>query len=256
MTMNSKPQTTNRAFAEKVVLISGASSGIGKATARQYAQSGASVALVARRTELLQEIVEQIHAEDGSASAFGADVADEQQAVAAVNWAQQTFGRIDILVNNAGIIRPGPVATADSQGWRDTFDVNLLAPMYLSQAVLPAMQARGDGHIVMISSNAARIAPSAGNAAYAVSKSGLNVLSAALRKEVAAAGVRVTVIDPGTTATDIADSIPEEALRQQMDQHLHREGVMEADDIAAAILYATGQPKRVNVDEIWLTPTY
>lgn len=254
--MNSKPQRKNGEFAGKVVLISGASSGIGKATARQYAQAGASVALVARRIDLLQEIVEQIHAEGGSASAFGADVADEQQAVAAVTRAQQAFGCIDILVNNAGIIRPGPVATADSQGWRDTFDVNLLAPMYLSQAVLPAMQARGDGHIVMISSNAARIAPSAGNAAYAVSKSGLNVLSAALRKEVAAAGVRVTVIDPGTTATDIADSIPEEALRQQMDQHLHREGVMEADDIAAAILYATGQPKRVNVDEIWLTPTY
>lgn len=254
--MSTEAIPANRALAGKVVLISGASSGIGKATARQYAQAGASVALVARRIELLKDIVAQIRAEGGSADTFGADVADEQQAVAAVRWAEEAFGRVDILINNAGIIRPGPIATSESQGWRDTFDVNLLAPMYLSQVVLPAMQARGDGHIVMISSNAARIAPSAGNAAYAVSKSGLNVLSAALRKEVAAAGVRVTVIDPGTTATDIADSIPEEALRQQMDQHLHREGVMEADDIAAAILYATGQPKRVNVDEIWLTPTY
>lgn len=254
--MSTEAIPANRALAGKVVLISGASSGIGKATARQYAQAGASVALVARRIDLLKDIVAQIRAEGGSADAFGADVADEQQAVAAVRWAEQAFGRIDILVNNAGIIRPGSIATSNSQGWRDTFDVNLLAPMYLSQAVLPAMQERGDGHIVMISSNAARIAPSAGNAAYAVSKYGINVLSAALRKEVAASGVRVSVIDPGTTATDIADSIPDEALRQQMDQHLHREGVMEADDIAAAILYATGQPKRVNVDEIWLTPTY
>lgn len=254
--MSTEAIPANRALAGKVVLISGASSGIGKATARQYAQAGASVALVARRIELLKDIVAQIRAEGGSADAFGADVADEQQAVAAVRWAEEVFGRVDILINNAGIIRPGPIATSESQGWRDTFDVNLLAPMYLSQAVLPAMQERGDGHIVMISSNAARIAPSAGNAAYAVSKYGINVLSAALRKEVAASGVRVSVIDPGTTATDIADSIPDEALRQQMDQHLHREGVMEADDIAAAILYATGQPKRVNVDEIWLTPTY
>ena len=254
--MSTEAIPANRALAGKVVLISGASSGIGKATARQYAQAGASVALVARRIDLLKDIVAQIRAEGGSADAFGADVADEQQAVAAVRWAEEVFGRVDILINNAGIIRPGPIATSESQGWRDTFDVNLLAPMYLSQAVLPAMQERGDGHIVMISSNAARIAPSAGNAAYAVSKYGINVLSAALRKEVAASGVRVSVIDPGTTATDIADSIPDEALRQQMDQHLHREGVMEADDIAAAILYATGQPKRVNVDEIWLTPTY
>lgn len=243
-------------FTDKIVLISGASSGIGRATAEQYARAGATVVLLARRTELLESIAQGIRKAGGAADCFQADVADEQQAIAAVRWAEKTFGRVDILINNAGIIRPGPVATSDSQGWRDTFDINLLAPMYLSQAVLPAMQARGDGHIVMISSNAARIAPSPGNAAYAVSKYGINVLSAALRKEVAATGVRVTVIDPGTTATSISDTIPEESLRQQMEQHLHREGVMAAEDIAAAILYATGQPKRVNVDEIWLTPTH
>lgn len=241
---------------DKVVLISGASSGIGKAAADLYAQAGAKVALVARRAEQLEEVVRNIRSSGATADCFSADVADEKQAFAAVAWAQHTFGRVDILINNAGIIRPGPIATSDPQGWRDTFNVNLLAPMYLSQAALSGMQERREGHIVMISSNAARIAPSAGNAAYSASKYAINTLAGALRKEVAPLGIRVTVIDPGTTATNIADSIPDEALRDHMDKHLHRQGVMEAIDIAAAILYATGQPKRVNVDEIWLTPTY
>lgn len=230
---------------DKVVLISGASSRIGKAAADLYAQARAKVALVARRAEQLEEVVRNIRSSGAKADCFSADVADEKQAFAAVAWAQHTFGRVDILINNAGIIRPGPIATSDPQGWRDTFNVNLLAPMYLSQAALSGMQERREGHIVMISSNAARIAPSAGNTP-----------AGALRKEVVPLGIRVTVIDRGTTATNIADSIPDEALRDHMDKHLHRQGVMEAIDIAAAILYATGQPKRVNVDEIWLAPTY
>lgn len=245
----------NVSLKDKVALVSGASSGIGRATALLYAKAGVRMALVARRAEQLQETVRDIRESGGEADFFVADVGREDQAMAAAAWARETFGAVDILVNNAGIIRPGAIASSNPQGWRDTFDVNLLAPMYLSQAVLPDMQERGRGHIVMISSNAARISPAPGNAAYSASKYAINALSGALRKEVAGFDIRVTVIDPGTTETDIADSIPDENLRTWMDEHISRPGVMKAEDIAAAILYATSQPERVNIDEIWLTPT-
>lgn len=239
----------------KIALITGGSSGIGKATAITLARAGCRIGLVARREDKLREVVDDIVREGGEAGLYVADVGKEEDATGAVAWAEATFGAVDILVNNAGIIRPGPIASSDAQGWRDTFDINVLAPMYLARAALPGMQERRRGHIVNISSNAAKRPGAAGNAAYSASKYGVTALSAALRKEVAAYGIRVTVIEPGTTATGVADSIPDEATRARMDTHMHKAGNMQAEDIANAILYAVSQPERVNVEELWLTPT-
>jgi len=239
----------------KVALITGASSGIGKATALLFAERGIKVALVARRQKKLEALKKQIDRIGGTAEFLVADVADESGAVAAAEWAQRTFDSVDILVNNAGIVRPGTVESQDSQEWRDTFNINLLAPMYMSKALLPGMKSRGSGHIVNISSNAAKIPGGAGQSSYAVSKYGITAFSSSLRKEVADYGIRVTIVEPGTTETDVAESIPTEEARNAMYAHVHKETVMKAEDIAGAIYYAVSQPERVNVSEIWLTPT-
>ena len=243
--------TTNN----KVALITGASSGIGEATAMLLAARGLQVALIARREKKLQTLADKIQEEGGNAAWFVADVSRENEAHAAAQWAIETFGAVDVLINNAGIIRPGMVASQNSQEWRDTLDVNVLAPMYMAQAVLPAMKIRQSGHIVNISSNTVKIAGGLNQSSYAASKYAVTAFSSSLRKEVAEDGIRVTIIEPGTTETDVADSIPDEKARAMMYAHVHKDSVMKASDIAEAIYFALSQPERVNVSEIWITPT-
>lgn len=238
-----------------VALITGASSGLGRATALLLAEKGISVALVARRGDLLEQLQQEIQQAGGIAEYYVTDVADEANAAAASQWALSTFGYVDILVNNAGIIRPGTVVDQSPDEWRETFNINMLAPMYLSQNLLPVMRERGKGHIVNVSSNAAKMAGGMGQSAYGMSKHALNVLSSSLRKENQAFGIRVTVIEPGTTTSDIAASITDEARREVMTKHMTQETNMEPEDIAAAIYYTISQPERVNVSEIWITPT-
>ena len=242
-------------FSGKVALITGASSGIGRATALVLAEKGIKVALVARRRAKLEALKQEIERLGGAAEFFVADVAVESEAFAAAEWAESGLGGVDILVNNAGIVRPGHVATQDSQEWRDTFNINLLAPMYMSKALLAGMKSRGSGHIVNISSNAAKIPGGATQSSYAASKYAITAFSSSLRKEVSDDGIRVTIVEPGTTETDVAESIPTEEVRNAMYAHIHKETVMKAEDIAAAVYYAVSQPERVNVSEIWLTPT-
>ncbi|MFV8816983.1 SDR family oxidoreductase [Haliea sp. E17] len=238
-----------------VALVTGASAGIGRATALMLGAAGARVALVARRQERLDALCDEINTAGGAAAAFAADVASEVQAGAVVAAVIEHFGRIDILVNNAGIIRPGGIAGGDAQDWRDTFDVNVLAPMYWSRAVLADMLARESGHIVTVSSNAAKGGGAPTNNAYAASKHAITAFCGGLRKEVGSRGIRVTIVEPGATATEIAETITDETARAAMRSHLHNETVMQASDIAAAICYALSQHPRVNVDEVWLTPT-
>ena len=239
----------------KVALITGASSGIGRATALRFAEEGIKVALVARRENKLQALLKEIDHIGGQGDLFVADVGDEAQAIAACEWAESRFSAVDILVNNAGIIRPGTLAEQDSSEWRDTFNINLLAPMYMCQGVLPGMKQRRAGHIVNISSNAAKIPGGVGQSSYAASKYAITALSSSLRKELASDGIRVTIIEPGTTETDIAESIADEKTRNTMDAWVKQDIAMRAEDMANAILYAVSQPQRVNVSEIWLTPT-
>lgn len=241
--------------ASKVALITGASSGIGAATAELLAARGYCLALVARRSDQLKLLVDRIKQTGGHADFFCADVSCEQQVNHVVADVLTKFGSIDVLINSAGIIRPGVISDQPSEQWRDTFDINVLAPMLMAQAVIPAMRDKQAGHIINISSNAAKIPGGVGQASYAASKYAVTAFSSSLRKEVAEDGIRVTVIEPGTTATDIADSIPDDMARRGIRDHVHKSSSMQAIDIAEAVLYAISQPPRVNVSEIWLTPT-
>ncbi len=239
----------------KVALITGASSGIGYATALLLAERGFSLALVARRSDNLQQLSDALVSKGGRAHYFCADVSSEEQVKLLVENVIKIFGTIDVLVNSAGIIRPGVIAEQPSQQWQETFDINVMAPMLMAQAVIPSMRQSGSGHIVNISSNAAKIPGGVGQASYAASKYAVTAMSSSLRKELATDGIKVTVIEPGTTATDIAQSIPDERARMGINEHVHKASSMQAIDIAEAVFYALSQPARVNVSEIWLTPT-
>jgi NADP-dependent 3-hydroxy acid dehydrogenase YdfG len=239
---------------DKVAIVTGASSGIGAATAELLAREGAVVALVARRADRLEELMKRIVAAGGRAAAFPADVRREPECDKVAADVLSRYGRADILINSAGVVRPGNVETADPAHWRESIEINLLAAMYLSRAVLPGMRAQGEGHIVNVSSTAGRTI-GAGHSSYVASKHGVNAFSEAMRQEVAPHGIRVTIVEPGATETEVFASIPDEKARAIMNQHVTKQGNMRAEDVANAILYALAQPPNVNVREIWLAPT-
>jgi len=239
---------------DKIALVAGASSGIGAATAEMLAREGVIVAAVARRADRLAALVQRIEAAGGRGAAFSADIAKESEATEVVERIRARYGRVDILVNSAGIVRPGAVESADPAHWREMIDINLLAAMYTSRAVLQDMRPRGDGHIVTVSSTAGRLVGTR-HSGYVASKHAVNAFSEALRQEVAPFGIRVTIVEPGSTATEVADSVPNAEDRAVMSQHINKEGTMQAEDVAGAILYALRQPSNVNVREIWLAPT-
>jgi NADP-dependent 3-hydroxy acid dehydrogenase YdfG len=239
---------------DRVALVTGASSGIGAATAELLAREGALVAVVARRADRLDDLVKRIQAAGHRAAAFPADIARESEARQVVADVLARHGRIDILVNGAGIVRPGSVETADPAAWREQIDINLLAAMYLSQGVLPGMRARRDGHIVTVSSTAGRYVGTR-HSGYTASKHAVNAFCETLRQEVAELGIRVTIVEPGATTTEVHESIPDASDRAAMTQHITKQGNMRAEDVANAILYALKQPPNVNVREIWLAPT-
>ncbi len=238
----------------KVAIVTGASSGIGRAAAEMMAREGAIVVAVARRAERLTELVQRIAAAGGQATALPADVTIEAEANAVVARTLAQHGRVDILVNSAGIVRPGSVEEADPAEWREQIDINLLAPMYLSKAVIPDMRRRGDGHILNVSSTAGRTA-GARHSGYSASKWGVTAYSESMRQELAPLGIRVTVVEPGATTTEVGDSIRNSGDRAATQAHVSRGGIMHADDVAGAIVFALKQPPHVNVREIWIAPT-
>jgi NADP-dependent 3-hydroxy acid dehydrogenase YdfG len=240
---------------DRIVLVTGASSGIGAATVELLAAEGALVAAVARRADRLTALVQRIEAAGGRALAFPADVAKQAEAMGVAERVLERCGRIDVLVNSAGIIRPGNLETSEPEHWRETLDINLLSAMYLSKAVLPGMHSRKDGHIVNVSSSAGRFIGSGGNSAYSASKHAVNAFSESLRQELAPLGIRVTIVGPGATNTEVANSIPNASDRAVLSQHTSKADNMRSEDVAGAILYALRQPANVNVREIWLAPT-
>ena len=238
----------------KVVIITGASAGIGEATAIALAESGAKVVLVARRGDRLAALVQKITAARGEAFAIVADITDDTQLPIIVDKTKSTFGKIDILVNNAGIALTGKIADADPTDWRRMIELNLIALMNLTQAVLPIFQAQGAGHIVNVSSVAGRTVR-LGIGGYNVSKWGVNAFSEALRLEVSSQNIRVTVIEPGMVNTEINQHITDSTAKQQSEALRKSITPLESEDIAAAIAYAVTQPSRVNVNEILIRPT-
>jgi len=171
-----------------------------------------------------------------------------------VRRAHEHFGQLDVLVNNAGLMLQGMVDGADTEEWRRMIGVNLLGLMYATHAALPLMKAQGKGHIVNLSSVAGRIA-NPRVAVYAATKFGVCAFSEALRKEVRKDGIRVTVIEPGIVATELADHITDVASKEALQARIASITPLESADVAAAILYAVTQPPRVNVNEILVRPT-
>ena len=238
----------------KAVAITGASSGIGEATALTLAKAGASVALGARRKDRIDELAARIEDEGGTAVALEVDVSDEAAARGFVEAAHERFGRLDTLVNNAGVMLLGPVEQADSEDWRTMVNVNLLGLMYCTHAALPIMLGQESGDIVNISSVAGRFAR-AGNAVYAATKFGVGAFSEGLRNEVTERGVRVTLIEPGFVDTELQSHNTGEVLETLEAMREHLRDPLRAQDIANGILYAVSQPPNVSINEVLIRPT-
>ncbi len=242
-----------------VALITGASSGIGEATAHVLAAQGVAVALTARRTERLHQVAHDITRMGGIALVLAADVTDKAQTQAAVERTVAELGRLDILVNNAGVMLLGPVEGAPLDEWEQMVRVNLLGVLYTTHAALPhLLRAAADGprqvaDLVNISSTAGRVARS-GAAVYDATKSGVVAFSESLRQEVTKRHVRVAVVEPGFVATELQSHVRREVLQQTL-QFLAGIEPLHAEDIADAISYLVTRPRRVAVNEVLIRPT-
>ena len=236
-------------------VVTGASSGIGEATAIALAAEGASVALGARRKDRLDEAVKRIEGEGGTAHAFEVDVSGEDAARDFIKSAADQLGGLDILINNAGVMLLGPIDGADTEEWRRMVDVNLLGLLYCTHAALPLMREGGGGHIVNISSVAGRQA-NLGSGVYNLTKWGVTGFSEALRQEAMHSGIRVTIVEPGFVATELQEQNTNPAVLEAIEKMREQTGeVMEAEDIAAAIVFAVSQPQRVDINEMLIRPT-
>jgi len=237
----------------KVVAVTGASSGIGEATALSCARAGAAVSLAARRMDRIEELAERITGEGGTALAVRTDVGEEAEARGFIERTHAELGRLDVLVNNAGVMLLGPIENAPTEEWRRMIEANVYGVLYCSHAALGLMRAQGSGHIVNVSSVAGRVAR-AGSGVYNLTKFGVGAFSESLRQEGVALGVRVTVIEPGAVATELPGHNRPEVL-EQMAKRFAGVKPLDAQDIADAILYAIGAPENVSVNELLIRPS-
>ena len=237
-----------------VALITGASSGIGEATAIALAQAGASVAIAARRADRLEKLSERLRADGAKVLALELDVTDEAACISAVNRVTEELGPVDILINNAGVMLLGPIVGADTEDWRRMISTNVLGLMYLTHAVVPSMVERGSGDIVNISSVAGRVAR-AGAGVYNASKWAVNAFSESLRQEVTTRGVRVSLVEPGAVATELTDHITHAESKRGIKEMVSSMRALQSEDIANAVLYVVGQPPHVAINEVLVRPT-
>ncbi len=243
-----------QSLAGRTAFVSGASSGFGEAIALSLAEAGAKVALSARREDRLQALKKTIENKGGVAVVIVADFSKEVEAANAVREAEKAFGKLDILINNAGVMYLEPVADADLGRWRHMLELNVLGLIAASQAALPGMKARHDGHIVNIASTAGRIAnPNGGG--YSASKFAVVAFSEALRKETYQDNIRVTVIEPGVAQTELRDHIAHEGAQKTVNDWASSLRQLQSSDIANAVLYTVSQPDYVCINEILLRPT-
>jgi NADP-dependent 3-hydroxy acid dehydrogenase YdfG len=238
----------------KVAVVTGASSGIGEATAEALAREGAAVVVAARREDRLAGLVERIEDEGGRVLAAVCDVTDESQAHGLIQKAREEFGSVDILVNNAGVMLLSTVGKGLSDEWRQMFDVNVLGLLYATDAAMSVMKEQGSGHLVNISSVAGRKVTRDSSGVYAGSKHAVGAISEGLRQELLEDNIRVTVVEPGAVETELTDHITDEDARESLSGILKLER-LQAEDIANAIVYAVTQPERVSVNEILIRPT-
>lgn len=255
MTANSESSTAAvgvEQLDDSVAIVTGASSGIGEATAEALADRGASVVLAARREERLEALAERIESAGGDTLVVPTDVTDEGDLDELVQATTDEFGRIDVLVNNAGVMLLEPLERAERSNLRQMVEVNLLGLMNLTHAVVPIMQEQGEGHVVNLSSVAGRIAY-ANSSGYNATKFGVNGFTEALRQEVADDGIRTTLIEPGAVETELPTHITDEQILEQLSAG--EMPTLAPEDIARAITYATTQPQHVSVNELLVRPT-
>jgi len=234
-----------------VALVTGASSGIGAATARELASLGAAVALAARRADRLDDLAGEIRAAGGTALVIETDVTDQYQAIAAVERTVEELGRLDTVINNAGVMLLGPVVDAPVDEWERMVDLNVKGLLYVAHAALPHLLAAAEdgarrvADLVNVSSVAGRV-PRLGSGVYNLSES--------LRQEVTKRHVRVSLVEPGAVATELASHLRPEVLAV-MAQRFEGMERMEAGDIAETIAFIVTRPRRVAVNEVLIRPT-
>jgi len=234
------------------VLITGASSGIGEATAEAIVAEGGAVALGARRKDKLDELASRL---DGDAYAFEADIGSEDEAKALVEGANEAMGGLDGLVNNAGVMLLGPLQGADPEEWRTMINVNCLGLLYCTHYALPLIRDGGGGDVVNVSSVAGRTA-ALGSGVYNMTKWGVVGYSESLRQEGAYIGVRVTCVEPGYVDTELQGHNTHPMVVERMEKVKEKTGkVLESADIANAIVYALAQPEHVSINEIMVRPS-
>lgn len=241
-------------LAGKVALVTGASSGIGEATAFALAKAGASVAVAARRADRLAGLVSRIEAAGGKALALTGDMAKQDDAIGVVDETVRRLGRIDILINSAGIMESGGIEGADLDLYRKVIDINLLGTVYTSRAAIPHMLKQGVGDIVTISSLAGRKGGAMTNA-YSASKHAVNSMTDAMRQELGDRNIRVSILMPGATKTEVGDSITDPNWRKAIQAHVSKEGAVMPEEIADTLVFMMSMPRHVNISEICVRPT-
>src|SRR3954452_4447797 len=242
-------------MADRVAVVTGASSGIGEATAKALASEGYAVALAARREERINQFADEISTNGGNALAIPTDVTDRSSARALIQTTKDELGSVDVLVNNAGVMLLGPILGADIEHWQRMVNVNLLGLLYCTHAALPIMQEQGGGHVVNVSSVAGRVAR-LGSGVYNATKWGVGAFSESLRQEGSNYNVRVTIIEPGFVDTELQGHNELPIVVETMEKNRQEIGkVLEAEDIAKAIVYAVQQPEHVGINEVLVRPT-
>ncbi|CDO09306.1 SDR family NAD(P)-dependent oxidoreductase [Mycolicibacterium cosmeticum] len=234
----------------KVVLITGASSGIGAATAERLSRDGYRLFLGARRTDRLEDLTRRITAGGGHAAFARLDVTDAADMERFVDAAHRCYGRVDVIVNNAGVMPLSPLAARKTDEWDRMIDVNIRGVLHGISAVLPVMQAQGGGHVVNVASVGAReVVPT--SAVYSATKFAVRAITEGLRQE-SAGDIRTTLISPGVTESELAESISDATARDAM--RAYRAVALPASAIADAIAYAVAQPADVDVNEVIVRP--
>ena len=239
----------------KVALVMGASSGIGEGVALGLARAGARLAVSARRAGRLEKLAAQVRAETGDAVlVLPGDAVDAEFAQSAVDRTIAHFGQLDILINSAGIIQASTVENADLDEYRRVMDVNVMGTLYTCRAAVPHMKARGTGDIINITSQAGRKVAPVFNS-YSASKHAANALTEALRREVGEHGVRVSILMPGATQSEVAENMTDPNFKAFMRNHVGKDGVVMPEDIADTIVLMCGLPRRAHISEITVRPT-
>jgi len=246
---------TDTPLLDHVALVTGASSGIGRAVAHALAGAGAAVVLAARRTDRLEQLAQEIEAEGGRATVQATDVTRRADMDALVDRAIHEHGRIDVLVNNAGVMPLSPLEQLRVEDWDRMIDVNVRGVLYGLAAVLPTMLEQGGGHIVNVGSLAGR-RPFPGGSVYSATKFAVRALTAGIQLELSAErGIRVTDVQPGVVATELMDHIPDESVQERFDTTWAERRKLQPRDVARAVLFAVTAPDHVNVNEILVRPT-